>query len=158
MVCYSKCVEEVIMKINYHWNEKQAVDQVELISHPSNQEFISKLTLNRQSVQKLTLINPLNNRQELVDISEIESFQTLGHLSKVYLNNQREYFYSKILKELFELEEWGFYRVNQSTILNLKAVNSFASESHARLAVVLNNGKSYIVSRHYAQNIKERLS
>lgn len=146
------------MKFIYHWNENQALDEVELISHPNNQKFVSELTLNHQRLQKLTLINALNNRQELVGLSEIESFQSLGHLSKVVLKGQQQYFYNKILKELSELEELGFYRVNQSTILNLTEVKSFTSESHARLVVIMENDKRYIVSRHYAQNIKERLS
>lgn len=76
----------------------------------------------------------------------------------IYLLNQQEYILQKRLKDLTDLENLNFYRINNSQILNLNAVHSFQLGEHARLEVHTKTGSTYVVSRHYAKKIKEKLS
>ncbi|WP_420167129.1 LytTR family DNA-binding domain-containing protein [Bacillus coahuilensis] len=91
-------------------------------------------------------------------MQQIEVITSLGHLSKVILSNQEEYLLDMRLKELKQFEANGLFRINNSTILNLSQISSFRSGDYARLEVYTKNDKKYLVSRHYAKLIKERLS
>lgn len=143
------------MKLNFYWEEKQATNRVDIFSHPINQKQVSKIK--ELFNQTLLLTEPSNNRKKVIPIDEIESIISLGHLSKVTLINQENYFYDKRLKELHYLEELHFNQINQSTIINLNQISSFQAEKHARLELITKSNQHYIVSRHYTKQLKERL-
>jgi len=130
------------MKINFHWNNEKAIDEVDLISHPHNKE---------------QLTHPSNNRKQLIPISQIEAITSLGHLTKVLTIENEFFFLNNRLKELNYLEDNGLYQINQSTLINLKEIKLFQTEKHARLELITKTNQHYLVSRHYAKKIKERL-
>lgn len=146
------------MKFNYVWEAEKKLDEIDLISHPQNKKILERLQKNFQEGHSLTAVDPLTNRNRLVQIDEIEAISAMGHMSKVTLVDQSELFLTKKLKELVYLETLDLYRVNNSTILNLGCVQSFSSGEHARIEVKTLADNSYLVSRHYAKLIKERLS
>lgn len=143
------------MKLNFYWEEKQSTNRVDIFSHPINQKQVSKIK--ELFNQTLLLTEPSNNRKKVIPVDEIEAIISLGHLSKVTLINQENYFYDKRLKELRYLEELHFNQVNQSTIINLNEISSFQAEKHARLELITKSNQHYIVSRHYTKQLKERL-
>ena len=145
------------MKLNITYSEEKNQEEIEIISHPSNQSFLNQLTKNFNQPQTLIVTQPSNNRQKIIAISDIEAITALGHLSKVTLTNQESYFYSKRIKELTFLNQHNLYQINQSTFINLMCVTSFQVEKHARLEILTHSQTSYIVSRHYVKQIKERL-
>lgn len=145
------------MKLNFIWDKKQEMDQVDIKAHPVNKEKLESLKQGLYSSMTLSVQNPKNNRKLRIDIQQVEVIVSLGHLSKTILVSKEEYILQKRLKELQTLEENGFFRINNSTILNLSQVDSFSSSEYARLEVFTKNNNRYLVSRHYAKLIKERL-
>ena len=145
------------MKFNFHWKTDKKTNEVDLISHPNNKELLLQLEKTLTTKETLIVTSPSNNRKQHINIIDIESISSLGHLSKITLGNQKEFFYSKRLKELTFLEVHDLLQINQSTIINLKKIDLFQTEKHARLELVTRSKQTYIVSRHFAKNIKERL-
>ena len=145
------------MKLNFIWDKKQEMDEVEIKAHPVNKEKLEPLKQELCSSQMFNVQNPKNNRKLRIDIQQVEVIVSLGHLSKIISASKEEYLLQKRLKELLTLEANGFFRINNSTILNLSQVASFRSSDHARLEVFTKNNNKYLVSRHYAKLIKEKL-
>ncbi len=146
------------MKLIFNWDRERTIDEIEIISNPVHKEKLASLKDRLFSDKTLNVQNPKNNRKLRIDIQQVEVIESLGHLTKIVLANNEEYLHEKRLKELQDLEANGLYRINNSTILNLSQVTSFKSGKHARLEVFTKNNKKYLVSRHYAKMIKERLS
>lgn len=145
------------MKINFHWNNEKAIDEVDLISHPHNKEQLLKLKASIEQEKTLLVTHPSNNRKQLIPISQIEAITSLGHLTKVLTIENEFFFLNNRLKELNYLEDNGLYQINQSTLINLKEIKLFQTEKHARLELITKTNQYYLVSRHYAKTIKERL-
>ncbi|TRZ39559.1 LytTR family transcriptional regulator [Niallia circulans] len=146
------------MKLNFIWDKKQEIDKVDIKAHPVNKDKLETLKQGFCTDVTLNVQNLKNNRKLRIDIHQIEVIVSLGHLSKILLASKEEYLLQKRLKELQTLEANGFFRINNSTILNLSQVASFRSSEYARLEVFTKNDNKYLVSRHYAKLIKEKLS
>lgn len=111
-----------------------------------------------KKIQKISVIEIKSSRNVLIQLSDIEVITSLGHLSQISTSEGKKYYFNKKLKELTYLEKYLFYRINQSTILNVDDIISFNVSANSRLEVVTKKQNTYLVSRHYAKNIKERLS
>ncbi|MGG5180772.1 LytTR family DNA-binding domain-containing protein [Bacillus sp. MM09(2025)] len=144
------------MKLRFIWNQEKDVTEVDVISHPHNQERLQKIEALLETPPSLTVKDPKNDRQSLLPLQQIEAISALGHLSKVVTADGRTYFLNKRLKDLKWLEHEHFFRINNAVILNLTQVHSFAAGTYARLEVETLSQNSYTVSRHYAKYIKER--
>ncbi len=145
------------MKFNYIWKSNKPSSEIEIISNPSNQDLL--LTFEQRFFQSITLLatDPKTNRQVMTELNDIETLEASGHYTKIFLIDGTVLFLNKILKDLSYLESFGLVRINNSMILNLDQIHSFASGSHARLEVITKQQNKYVVSRHYAKSIKERL-
>ncbi|MGE7114033.1 LytTR family DNA-binding domain-containing protein [Lysinibacillus sp. NPDC047702] len=145
------------MKFSYIWKNNKSSSEIEIISNPSNKELLS--TFEQQFFQSITLsaTDFKTNRQVMIELNDIEAIEASGHFAKIFLIDGKELILNKILKELSYLESFGLVRINNSMILNLNQIRSFASGSHARLEVITKQQNTYIVSRHYAKSIKEKL-
>ena len=86
------------MKFNFHWNETQDTQQIDLISHPNNKLFLQSIEMHFNKEHTLVVTHPSNGRNQVIQVKEIEAIEALGHLSKVILQNQESYFYPKRLK------------------------------------------------------------
>lgn len=146
------------MNINFTWVKEKALNEIDIFANPENRIVLERLEQQLQQEREILAIDPKNNRSVKIQLDQILSFETMGHLVKIYLLNQQEYILQKRLKNLTDLENLNFYRINNSQILNLNAVQSFQLGEHARLEVHTRTGSTYVVSRHYAKKIKEKLS
>lgn len=146
------------MNINFTWVKEKALNEIDIFANPENRIVLERLEQQLQQEREILAIDPKNNRSVKIQLDQILSFETMGHLVKIYLLNQQEYILQKRLKDLTDLENLNFYRINNSQILNLNAVQSFQLGEHARLEVHTRTGSTYVVSRHYAKKIKEKLS
>ena len=146
------------VKINHRWDETKARDEIEIISHSANKEMIGQLTSQLQRSTQIHVNDIKTNRIVLIDLADIEVITSLGHVSQVLTSTGEKYFLNKRLKELAPLEKESLVKINQSTILNLKTISQFNVEDYSRLNVMTQSQNSYLVSRHYAKQIKERLS
>ncbi|MGM0168121.1 hypothetical protein IGI39_003133 [Enterococcus sp. AZ135] len=146
------------MNINFTWVKEKALNEIDIFANPENETKLLHLQKNLNQEQEILAVDPKNNRSIKLPLNQIEFFETMGHLVKVNLLNQQTYILQKRLKELINLENENFYRINNSQVLNLNIVDSFQLGEHARLEVHTKTKAAYVVSRHYAKNIKERLS
>ncbi|MGG5317887.1 LytTR family DNA-binding domain-containing protein [Enterococcus sp. AZ072] len=145
------------MKLNIIWNNQKGKDCIDIISHPINHEIVTRWQSQWMQAATLQAIQPSNQRTLLVALQEIEAIETMGHMSKIHMLSGDVLWLQKKLKELTYLEASGFYRINNSTILNIQQISAFSAGQHARLEVFTKNQQTYIVSRHYAKLVKEQL-
>ncbi|OEC03590.1 hypothetical protein GY31_01235 [Lysinibacillus sphaericus] len=145
------------MKFNFIWKNKQSSSEIDIISNPSNKALLSTLEQHYLQSIPLSATDFKTNRQVLIELHTIEAIEAAGHFTKIFLIDGTELLLNKILKELAYLESFRLVRINNSMILNLNQIQSFASGSHARLEVITKQQNKYMVSRHYAKSIKERL-
>lgn len=146
------------LRINHIWNELKSRDEIDLISHPVNQEKLEKIVTYLNKDMQLNVIELKNNRTVLIHVSDIEVITSLGHMSQVLTVEGKQYYLNKRLKELGYLEKESLFKINQSTILNLETIIEFNVEQYSRLMVTTKSEHDYLISRHYAKTIKERLS
>lgn len=146
------------LRINHIWNELKSRDEIDLISHPVNQEKLEKIVTYLNKDMQLNVIELKNNRTVLIHVSDIEVITSLGHMSQVLTVEGKLYYLNKRLKELGYLEKESLFKINQSTILNLETIVEFNVEQYSRLMVTTKSEHDYLISRHYAKTIKERLS
>lgn len=146
------------MKIQSIWKDNFPKDMIEIRSHPDNKVIVHQLKSRMEQVKTLMVLDEAKNIKVKMNIDNIECIETYAHVSRVYVGNEgRSYVLQRRLKELDYLSKDGMQRINNSTILNLKAIKSFEAISNARLAVTTINNKKYIVSRYYAKEMKEQL-
>lgn len=145
------------MHINFTWIKEKALNEIDIFANPANEAKLTNLEKCLQLKQKIVITDPKNNRSLKLPLSQIELFEALGHQVKVILSNQQSGILQNRLKELSHLESENIYRINNSQILNLNCVLAFRLGAHARLEVHTRSGSAYVVSRHYAKKIKERL-
>ncbi|ODJ51518.1 LytTR family DNA-binding domain-containing protein [Brochothrix thermosphacta] len=146
------------MKINNIWDNNKVTNQIDIISHPLNEHIVENMHECLKKSKKISVIEIKSSRNVLIQLSDIEVITSLGHLSQISTSEGKKYYFNKKLKELTYLEKHLFYRINQSTILNVDDIISFNVSANSRLEVVTKKQNTYLVSRHYAKNIKERLS
>lgn len=145
------------MKFSYIWKNDKPASEIDIISHPSNKEFLSTFELRFFQSMTLNATDFKTNRQVKIELSNIEVIEASGHFTKIFLLDGTKLLLNKILKELSYLESFGLVRINNSMILNLNQIHSFASGAHARLEVITKQQNKYVVSRYYAKSIKEKL-
>ncbi len=146
------------MKVNYFWKKDFPNDLIEITTNLANKHIVDKIDVAVKEWPELVGINQRNNRKEKVRLVDVEAIESYAHLSKIYTANMKgEFLLQKRIKELLYLEKYNFYRINNSTILNLDQISFFEVGEYARLEVVTASKKQYTVSRHYAKRIKEEL-
>lgn len=142
------------MKIDYLWDSNLDKDIMGVRLHPSNKNLI--IDIQRES--RLAVINPQNERQIYLNYRDVLILESMDNWSKVYTVNGSVFYVKKRLKELEYLTKYKICRINNSVILNLKEITGFKNGKYARLEVVTKDEQIFIVSRHYAKQIREVLS
>ncbi len=56
-----------------------------------------------------------------------------------------------------ELSDSNFFRINKSCIINWNHVTSLKTEIDRRIRATMDNGEQLVISRQYAEKVKERL-
>lgn len=93
----------------------------------------------------------------LIDASKILYIDTVE--KKTFLYTKDSMYETNL--HLYELEEQlirvGFFRANKSCIINFKHINSLRTDTERRIRVTMSNGEQLMISRQYADYVKERL-
>ncbi|MBQ6806990.1 MAG: LytTR family transcriptional regulator [Lachnospiraceae bacterium] len=93
----------------------------------------------------------------LLDVYQVVYIEAVDRKTFVY-TRQDVYETTFRLYELEQqLEDCGFFRASKSCIIQLKFVKSLKTDLNRRIRVTLENGEQIIVSRQYAELLKERL-
>lgn len=93
----------------------------------------------------------------LLDVNKISYIEALERKTFVYTENA---IYESKLK-LYEMEErlcrGDFFRVSKSCLVNLKFIQSLKKDVERKIRLTMKNGEQIMVSRQYADEIKQRL-
>jgi DNA-binding LytR/AlgR family response regulator len=146
-----------VMKLDYFWDKNYAIDQIGIRLNPQNRKLTVELNSLLKGDKKLNVINPLNKRKLKINYDEIYLIEAMDSLSKVYTTGGKVFYARGRLKDFENKEISGIVRINNSTMLNLTEIINFRQGTYARLEVETKDGQVHIVSRHYAQKIKEAL-
>lgn len=145
------------MKFNYSWFESYATNEIGITLHPNNRHLKKKIEASIRFENQLLVIDPSNERQMKLDFDRIFMIEAMDNLSKVYTTDNEIYFVKGRLKEFEKYRSLGIFRINNSVILNISQISSFKSGDYARLEVYTKDEQIFIVSRHYAKQIREAL-
>ncbi len=104
---------------------------------------------------QLTVIK--DGESYILDIADIAYIDTVDRHTFVY--TEKECYESKL--KLYEIEDRlcgsGFQRISKSCIVRLRYIRSIKSELDRKLRLTLENGEQIIVSRQYADELKQRI-
>lgn len=145
------------MKFDYQWDSGFDPVTIRLTGHPRNREWLQRMISKLTDGERLTVVDPRNQRTYKLGYNEIVVIEALDRQSRVQTITGRIYYVNGRLKAIVGLSNHGLVRINRSTILNLEHVVSFGTEKYARLIVEVDDGRQYVVSRHYAKQIREVL-
>lgn len=143
------------MKITVHTDTEQKEMKIHITCQsmtPEVERVLSMLhMLNKQ------LIGYKVGEMYLIEAADVLYIDTVDKRTFLYTKNE---IYETTLK-LYELEEQleeaNFFRANKSCIINFRHIASLKSELNRRLLVTMTNGEKMIVSRQYAEYLKEKL-
>lgn len=143
------------MKITIYSDEKVSETEITISCNHLTPEIEKILSILRMMNQQLTGIQ--GEEIFLIDVNQILYFDTVDKKTFFYTDTE---IYETPLK-LYELETQlsndGFFRSSKSCIINLKRIRSLRSELNRRIKITMENGEQLIVSRQYAESLKERL-
>jgi DNA-binding LytR/AlgR family response regulator len=93
----------------------------------------------------------------IIDTSKVLYIDTVDKKAFIYT---KENVYETNLR-LHELEEQlmrgGFFRASKSCIINFKQITSLKADVDRKIRVTMSNGERLMISRQYADYVKERL-
>ena len=104
---------------------------------------------------QLTVIR--DGESYILDITDIAYIESVDRHTFVY--TEKDCYESRL--RLYEIEDRlcgnGFQRVSKSCIVRLRYIRSIKSELDRKLRLTLENGEQLMVSRQYADELKQRL-
>ncbi len=75
----------------------------------------------------------VDSNLEIVNVSDVIYFETVGRKVKVVCKNNRSFECSETLKKLYQVfEEYGFYRSHQSFVVQIALIESISSDMFRR--------------------------
>lgn len=140
---FDKAVNKAIDRIKN--NDKNFERLIEEITQHQSQSFTANLFV--QKTEKLVNL-PVQN---------IISLEASGDYTIISTANDQFVSSSGITKLATRLDPLIFIRIHRSTIININHLQELEKHSNGTLSVVLNNKKSYSVSRSYAKTIRDMI-
>ena len=98
-----------------------------------------------------------DNEIYLLDMEQVIYIESVDR--KCFICTPDEVYETEIrLYELEQrLEEYGFFRVSKSFLIQLRQIQSLKADINRRIRVTMSNGEQIFASRQYAQELKKRL-
>lgn len=143
------------MKIEINVDEKTADTRIVVSCKSLTPEIEKMIAMLRILEKQLTVTK--GNDIYFLDVSKVIYIESVDRKTFIYT---KESVYESDFK-LYELEQQlescGFFRTSKSCLLQLKYIRSMRADLNRRIKVTLENGEQIIVSRQYAEQLKERL-
>lgn len=135
------------MKINEYMDTAITEDRIDYYYRRRTNEVNEVLGLLRKYNHKL--IGKTDNEEIIFSLNDVYYFESVDKKTFACLKNE----VLKIEVRLSELEnayyEYGFIRVNKSTVLNIYKINSLKSELNMKVMALLDNGDKVQINRSY---------
>lgn len=124
-----------------------------VVRYPEKNEHVDRILATLKALDE-PLILKQGDQQIALSPTEIYYFESVDN--KVCACSATEVFETN--SKLYELEEtlsnYGFQRINKTTVVNTKKIRSFQSELNGRMRATLKNGEIVMVSRTYVASLK----
>ncbi|WJH30587.1 LytTR family transcriptional regulator [Paenibacillus sp. CC-CFT742] len=144
------------MKVTFETDASMERSLAKIVTNPAEQmrwDEIDKAISHLE--RQLVVINPKNNRNVQIQPSSILAIESEDRMCNVRVISGESYLLGKRLKYVEEdLDSSQFLKINNSTMINVKHIQTFAATDHARIQVELKDGSSYYVSRYYIKNFR----
>ena len=93
----------------------------------------------------------------LLEVSKVIYLESVDRRTYVYTTEEVYESNLKLYELEQQLEEYGFFRVSKSCVIQLRYIRSLKADINRRIRVTLENGEQIIVSRQYAEGLKQKL-
>ena len=145
------------MKININVDEQFSDVEININCGKLTEDVEQIIAAIRMSSKQLVVTNAQLGENVILDAKDIAYVEAIDRKCFVYTeDNIFETSY-----KLYELEllfsGMKFCRVSKSCLVSLKFIYSIKTEMNHRLRLTLKNKETIIVSRQYAEDIKEQL-
>lgn len=143
------------MKISININENITETEIVINSRSLTPEIEKIITALRMLDSQITVSK--DGESYILDAAKIVYVESVDRRTFVY--TEKDCFESKL--KLYEIEEMlcsmGFLRISKACLVQLKYIRSLKAEINRKLRLTLENGEQIIVSRQYADELKQRL-
>lgn len=143
------------MKISININEKHPETEIVINSKSLTPEVEKIIAALRMLDSQITASK--DGEAYILDVAKIAYVESVDRKTFVYTKD--DCFESKL--KLYEIEELlcqsGFLRISKASLVHLKFIRSIRTELDRKLRLTLENGEQIIVSRQYADELKQRL-
>lgn len=143
------------MKISININEGTTDTEVVINSSaltPEIERIVATLRILDQQIMAVK-----DNETYILDVAKIVYVESVDRKTFVYTDE--DCFESKL--RLYEIEEQlcksGFLRISKACLVHLRFIRSLRAELDRKIRLTLENGEQIIVSRQYADELKQRL-
>lgn len=108
-----------------------------------------------------TMNHQLTARKEdeihLLDIAQVIYIESVDRKCYIYTCDHVYESEFRLYELEQQLEEYGFFRVSKSFLIQLRSIQSLKADINRRIRVTMSNGEQIIASRQYADDLKKRL-
>ncbi|MDD6811433.1 MAG: LytTR family DNA-binding domain-containing protein [Lachnospiraceae bacterium] len=143
------------MKIEINVDEKIEDTQIRISCKRLTPEIEKLLATIRMLDKQLAVTK--EEETILLDVYKVAYIEAVDRKTFVYTEKEVYETNFRLYELEQQLEEYGFFRASKSCIIQLKYVKSLKTDLNRRIRVTLENGEQIIVSRQYAEILKERL-
>ena len=131
-------------------DKEELIDSVQKAVDIKKKEDMASVSLlvdkmmNQKSDQMITVSGPSST--EYIKISDIIHIKAMGGYSKIILKSGKTHTVSKVIKTYDNmLNEYEFFRVHQSHLINLRSVKTLNKGDHT---IILENGDEISIARN----------
>ena len=145
------------MKININVDEQLSDIEININCGELTEDVERMIAAIRMSSRQLVVKNTQSGEDVILETKDIAYVEAIDRKCFVYTEDQ----VFETSYKLYELEAlfsgMKFCRVSKSCLVSLKFIYSIKTEMNHRLRLTLKNKEAIIVSRQYAEDIKEQL-
>lgn len=93
----------------------------------------------------------------LLDIAQVVYIESVDRKCFIYTSDEIYESEFRLYELERQLEEYSFFRVSKSFLINLQNIQSLKADINRKIRVTMSNGEQIIASRQYADELKVRL-
>ncbi|MDE7271253.1 MAG: LytTR family transcriptional regulator DNA-binding domain-containing protein [Acetatifactor sp.] len=103
------------------------------------------------------LVAKKDDEIHLLDIAQVVYIESVDRKCFIYTSDEMYESELRLYELEQQLEEYSFFRVSKSFLINLQNIQSLKADINRRIRVTMSNGEQIIASRQYADELKIRL-
>lgn len=143
------------MKIRIDTDEKVKDIEVSIKCNALTPDIEKIISLLRMMDMQLT--GSRDGETYIIDIDKVLYIDTVDKKTFAYTKDHVYEIDLRLYEAENQLVKYGFFRASKSCIINIRQISSLKTDINRRIKVTMNNGEMLIISRQYADYIKERI-